>query len=74
MTRRREGNKIIFDVRECLWAKTFEDMEDKELGYVICCKGDFAMAPAVSPKLSLKRTKTLMQGDECCDHEWCWED
>lgn len=74
MTRAREGNMLRFDVRECLWAKTFQDMGDPELGYVICCNGDFAMAPAISPKLRLDRSKTLMQGDERCDHVWCWED
>lgn len=74
MTREREQNKLKFNVTECLWAKTFQDMDEEELGYVISCKPDFAMAEAVSPRIKLKRTKTLMQGDECCDHVWSWED
>jgi hypothetical protein len=75
MTREKEPpNKLKFNVTECLWAKTFQDMGEQELGYVICCKPDFAMSEAVNPKIKLKRTKTLMQGDECCDHVWSWED
>lgn len=67
-------DRIMFNVTECLWAKTFRDMNAADLGYVICCQQDFASAKAQNPRIGLKRTKTLMQGDDCCDHIYYWEE
>ena len=67
-------DRIMFNVTECLWAKTFRDMNAADLGYVICCQPDFASAKAQNPRIGLKRMKTLMQGDDCCDHIYYWEE
>jgi predicted ArsR family transcriptional regulator len=32
------------------------------------CGSDFYIVEGFNPKIGLKRTKTLMQGDDCCDH------
>lgn len=60
-------------VTECLWAKTYREAEAADLGYILCCYPDFASATAFNPKLKLIRTKTLMQGDDCCNHLYVWE-
>ncbi len=60
-------------VTECLWAKTFRDKNAADIGYATVCHGDFTEATAYHPKLKLKRTKTLMQGHDCCNHRWTWE-
>jgi hypothetical protein len=60
-------------VTECLFAKTFRDADAADIGYAYFCYGDFAMARAYSPKLRLIRTKTLMNGDDRCNHRWVWE-
>jgi hypothetical protein len=60
-------------VTECLWAKTFRDQNAAEIGYATICHGDFTEATAYHPKLNLKRTKTLMQGHDCCNHRWTWK-
>lgn len=60
-------------VTECLWAKTYREAEAADLGYILWCYPDFALARAFNPKLKLIRTKTLMQGDDCCNHRWVWE-
>jgi hypothetical protein len=60
-------------VTECLWAKTFRKANASDIGYARICYPDFASARAYSPKLKLIRTKTLMQGDDCCNHRWVWE-
>ncbi len=57
-------------ITECLWAKTFRHADAADIGYATICYPDFAMAEGYNPKLKLLRTKTLMQGDDCCDH--CW--
>jgi hypothetical protein len=57
-------------VTECLWAKTFREQDAADIGYVAICHPDFATAPAFNPKMNMVRTKTLMQGHDCCNHRW----
>jgi len=66
--------KLSFKFTECLWAKTFKEMNATTIGYTICCHPDFAMAKAFHPKVKLERTKTLMQGDNFCNSTYIWED
>lgn len=60
-------------VAECLWAKTFREADAPDVGYAAICYPDFAMASAYNPKIKLLRTKTLMQGHDCCDHKYVIE-
>jgi L-2-amino-thiazoline-4-carboxylic acid hydrolase len=60
-------------ITECLWAKTFRDLDAADIGYAYICHGDFAMARVNNPKIRLIRTKTLMQGHDCCNHRYVWE-
>jgi hypothetical protein len=55
-------------VTECLWAKTICDADAADIGYACVCHPDSAAATAINPKMKLIRTKTLMQGKDCCDH------
>ena len=59
---------------ECLWAKTMKDLNAEDIGYIICCHPDFAITKATHPKLRLERTKTLMQGDDYCNHTFFWDE
>jgi L-2-amino-thiazoline-4-carboxylic acid hydrolase len=67
------GLAIEKKVTECLWAKTYREAKAADLGYVLCCYPDFPSASAFNPKIRLIRTKTLMQGDDCCNFRWVWE-
>jgi hypothetical protein len=70
----RESDSVLeCKYTECLWAKTMKDMNAEDLGYIMFCHPDFAMAKAMHPQLKLERTRTLMQGDELCDHMYSWE-
>lgn len=71
-----ESSEFRHEVRitECLWAKTFRDADAADIGYASICHPDFAMTEGYNPKLKLVRTKTLMQGDDCCNHCWVMED
>ena len=62
------------EISECLWAKTFREAGAPEIGYAACCSGDWAMCQAFNPKMRLTRTKTLMQGDDCCNYRWVLEE
>jgi len=58
---------------ECLWAQTFREANAADLGFATICYADEAMASAFDQRLKLTRTKTLMNGDDCCHFRWIWE-
>ena len=58
----------------CLWVDTWREWGAEDIGYLICCGPDFATVKAQHPNLRLERTRTLMQGDECCDFKFIWEE
>ena len=60
-------------VKRCLWAQTFRDAQAADFGYAMVCHTDFAAAPAFNPGRRMTRTKTLMQGDDHCNHRWVVE-
>jgi hypothetical protein len=60
-------------ITECLWAQTFREANAADLGFATICYGDEAMAAAFDQRLNLTRTKTLMNGDNCCHFRWVWE-
>jgi hypothetical protein len=66
--------KLALKYTACLWAKTMHDLGHPELGQLICCKPDYAMTQAYHPNVRLTRTKTLMQGDDHCNHTYTWEE
>lgn len=65
-------NVCQLKITNCLWAKTFREMNAGDLGYANTCYGDFSSATAFNPKLKLERTKTLMEGHDCCDFKYIW--
>ena len=65
-----KDNVLEARITECLWAKTFREAGAEDIGYAWLCYGDFAGAEGFNPKLKLSRTKTLMLGDECCNHRF----
>jgi hypothetical protein len=58
---------------ECLNAKVFRELNAADIGYATLCHGDEAWARAYNPKIKFIRTKTLMEGDDCCDHCYIME-
>jgi hypothetical protein len=69
-----EATPQAFEVRitECLWAKTFREMGAAEIGYSLICHRDYAECQGFNPRITLVRSKTLMQGDDCCNHRYVW--
>ncbi|MFC2079821.1 L-2-amino-thiazoline-4-carboxylic acid hydrolase, partial [Candidatus Bipolaricaulota bacterium] len=61
-------------VTECLWAKTFLELGAADIGYSLLCNTDYADCQGFNPNITLTRSKTLMQGDDCCDHRFHWEE
>jgi predicted hydrocarbon binding protein len=61
-------------VTECLWAKTFREAGAADIGYAVACHPDHAAARAFNPRMRMIRTKTLMEGHDCCNHRFVLED
>ena len=51
----------------CIWAEIFNELGARDIGFWMC-EGDEPMASAFNPAIGFQRTKTLMEGDDCCDH------
>jgi len=71
----KDTNKT-FEVKitECLWAKIFKEIGMEKLGYALVCYPDYASCQGYNPKITLTRTKTLMQGNNYCNHKYTWND
>jgi len=62
---------FALEVRECLWAEIFKDAGlDGEIGHAAVCNMDYYWPPAFNPAFKMERTKTLMRGDEICNHRY----
>jgi len=68
-----EDSEKAFELKitKCLWEKVYREANATDLGYAIVCHTDFATAEASNQ--TLIRTKTLMQGDDCCNHRWIYK-
>jgi hypothetical protein len=60
-------------ITECLLAKTFREANASDIGYATLCYSDYGFAAGFNPKIRFTRTKTLMQGHDCCNHRNAWE-
>ena len=67
------ANAFAIKVTECLRARTLRETDAADIRYACICQPDFASAAAFNPKMKMERTKTLMQGNECCNHRWIGE-
>jgi hypothetical protein len=52
----------------CMWAEAFRELNAEDIGFWVLCHGDASMASSFNPMIGFSRTKTLMMGDDCCDH------
>ena len=66
--------KLTLCTTECLRARIFKEMDAADLGYLMFCHQDSQTAKDFHPKIRFERTKNLMQGDDCCDHTYLWEE
>lgn len=64
---------IGYHFTRCMWAEVYRELGEPELGFLICA-GDEPAVRAYNPKLAIKRTNVLMNGDEMCDHVFLVEE
>jgi hypothetical protein len=68
------GKTAKYTVTECIWAKIFQELDASDIGLLTMCKTDFAAAKVYNSKIELTRTKTIMEGHDCCDFVYSWEE
>jgi hypothetical protein len=52
----------------CMWAEAFRELNAEDIGFWVLCQGDASLASSFNPLIGFSRSKTLMMGDDCCDH------
>jgi hypothetical protein len=52
----------------CMWAEAFRELKAEDIGFWLLCQADAYLAPSFNPMIGFSRTKTLMMGDDCCNH------
>lgn len=63
--------RMRFRVSKCPNAVAYQKLNAADIGYAMACATDPGIAAGINPKIVFSRTKTLMQGHDCCDH--CYE-
>lgn len=62
-----EPDRVAYEFTRCMWAELYREAGEPELGRMIC-DGDEPALKACNPKLGLKLTEMLMNGDKICNH------
>jgi hypothetical protein len=68
-----EDTEKVFalEVTECINAELLQSIGlGGEIGHAIVCNMDYYWPTAFNPAFKMERTKTLMQGDEVCNHRY----
>jgi fumarate reductase iron-sulfur subunit len=66
MTETAEGTQ--FCVTRCPLAEMAHELQATDWGYICFCADDPHIVAGFNPAMRFRRTKTLMEGHDCCDH------
>ena len=61
---------LSFNVTRCRYAELYESLGIREIGTSLSCTRDFALIEGFNPIISLKRTRTIMEGADHCDFRY----
>jgi hypothetical protein len=65
----RSDTEFVVQVKECEWSRYYRERFPK-VSYLVACSTDDAFAQARVPGIQMQRTKTLMEGGDCCDFRY----
>lgn len=57
-------------VTRCLFADEMRKLNAADSGFAFYCAYDYGFCQGLNPAIKFTRTKTLMQGDDCCNHTY----
>jgi L-2-amino-thiazoline-4-carboxylic acid hydrolase len=61
------ADRLDFNVMRCGYAAFYQELGLTDIGALVHCSRDHAMAAAFDPGVELVRTGTIMEGKPCCD-------
>ncbi len=56
-----------FNIKRCQYAEMYKELQMADLGVILSCSRDFELVAGFNPKMTLVRTKTIMEGYDHCD-------
>ena len=65
--------ELFFDVYHCGYVEIYEKLGVKKLGCTLSCMRDYYFLEGFNPSITLKRTKTIMEGDGYCNFRYVEE-
>lgn len=69
-TMERTDNTVQMKVSHCPIADMAKQIGQEKWGFHCYCCDDYSIVKGFNPKISFTRTKTLMEGHDCCDHRY----
>ena len=66
-------NGIQVYCTHCPIAAMYRKIKKEEYGFLFYCSEDPYIVEGFNPRITFRRTKTLMEGDDCCDHRYTME-
>ena len=67
---KQDAEAFEVDVTGCRYARFYKEMGAPDLGFLLTCSADFAMAEGYGADVRLTRTQTIMQGASHCDFRY----
>jgi predicted ArsR family transcriptional regulator len=53
---------------KCPYAEVYKSLNSTRIGYILYCAQDAFLMEGFNKNIGFRRTKTIMEGDEYCDH------
>jgi L-2-amino-thiazoline-4-carboxylic acid hydrolase len=64
------ADAYAINVRRCRYAEFYKELGEPELGFLLVCSADFAVADGFGGDVKLTCTQTIMQGADHCDFRY----
>lgn len=59
--------RFDFNVTRCKYAEMYKELGMADLGVILSCGRDFELVAGFNPRMTLHRTRTIMEGYDHCD-------
>lgn len=67
---KKTGRSLKLRITRCLYAEEMRKWNAADIGLAFYCSYDYGFCRGLNRRIVFKRTKTLMSGDDCCDHTY----
>ena len=64
------ADAFAIKIKRCRYAEFYKELGEPELGFLLVCTGDFAVAEGFGGNVQLTCTQTIMQGADHCDFRY----